>query len=837
MIIMKYIRIIVILFICNILLGCITKNNPSIPYDEDIEKKVETLLSNMSLDEKIGQMIQLEVNMVTYIAPEYNIESLMSKSEKELAEIINRFQLNSSYNSKDMMSEDNRPIPEAGYQFYTLSQAINSKLGFKLDADKLDIVFGEYHVGSLLNMLGGSNAAEVTTWHNAIKQIQAASLQHLNIPCIYGLDQMHGTTYSKGGTLFPQHIGMVATFNPDLAKRMGEICAYETRACGVPWVFCPNLDIGRKPSWSRQYEGVGEDPHLASEMGIAYLLGLQGNDPNHVDKYHVGTCLKHYFGYGTPDNGIDRTPANIAEQDLREKYYAPFLNAVRHGALSVMTNSSILNGMNGVANKRYLTNWLKEDLNWDGVIVTDWGDIENIRVRDRIATTKKEAIMMAVNAGVDMMMVPSELGYGLLLKELVQEGAVSAERIEDAAKRVLRLKCRLGLFELPYTDVEDYPLFGSAEHAAVAKQMAVESEVLLKNENNILPLKLGKKILVCGPNANTMRGLNGGWSYSWQGNNVGNFTTSYNTILDAMRNKFGESNIIYEPGVTYDEGGEWYAENIPEIEKAVEKARNVDYILVCIGENSYAETTGNINDLNLSENQKQLVKMLDKTGKPIILILNQGRPRLINDIVPCAQAIVNIMLPGNYGADALADLLAGDENFSGRLPYTYPSYPNSFTTYDFKVCETREAMPGIYNYEAHTNVQWWFGEGLSYTTFKYENLKVNKQHFTEKDELVFTVDVKNTGERKGKEVVMLYSSDLFASLIPDNRRLRCFEKIELEPGEIKTIILKIKATDLAFVNAAGKWVLEKGDFKITVGSEMIDIVCTEDYYCNTPNIE
>ena len=826
-------------FICCVVFGSVAQNKrqPSIPGDIEIEKKIEALISKMSIEEKIGQMIQLEVNMVTYTDPEYSTEALLSKSEKELAEIIRKFDLGFYYDSKSMTDANGRPLPEAGYQFYTLSRAINNELGFKLDNDKLDLVFNTYHVGSILNMLGGSYASDVRTWHDAIRQIQESSLKHLNIPCVYGLDQVHGTNYSKGGTLFPQHIGMVATFNRDLAKRMGEICAYETRACGVPWIFGPTLDIGRKASWPRQYEGVGEDPYLAAEMGVSYLSGLQGDDPNHIGKYHVGTCLKHYFGYGAPDNGIDRTPANITEQDLREKHYAPFLRAFRSGALSAMTNSSILNGMNGVANKRYLTNWLKEDLNWDGMIVTDWGDIENIRVRDHIAPTKKEAIKLAVNAGVDMMMVPSEYGYGSLLKELVDDGSVSMDRINDAVRRILRLKFRIGLFEMPYTDVEDYPLFGSNEHAAVAKQMAIESEVLLKNENQTLPLKRGKKILICGPNANTMRGLNGGWSYSWQGNNVETFTTSYNTILKAMQNKFGVENIIYEPGVTYAEKEEWYVENTPEIEKVIEKAGAADYIMVCIGENSYAETTGNINDLNLSHNQKSLVKAVQTVGKPVILILNQGRPRLISDLVPDAQAVVNIMLPGNYGGDALADLVAGDENFSGRLPFTYPSHPNSFTTYDFKVCENRETMPGIYNYEAHTNVQWWFGEGLSYTKFDYSNFRVNKTKFTAKDELVFTVDVKNTGECKGKEVVMLFSSDFYASLIPDNRRLRAFDKIELEPGESKTVSLKIRGTDLAFVGAGGKWLLEKGDFNMMIGGKFLNITCVEDYCCTTPNIE
>ena len=814
----------------------LAQNRPSIPKDEELENKVDHILLNMSLEDKIGQMIQLEVNMVTYYDPDYTVEALMQKSKEELSAIFSEFKLESNFDINQMLDSASQPMSGAGYLYYMLNQSINNRFGFKLDDDKLNETFDKYRVGSILNSLGG-RATDVNTWQSAIQQIQESSLKNLHIPCIYGLDQVHGTTYTEGGTLFPQHIGMVATFNRELASQMGEICAYETRACGVPWIFGPDLDLGRKPSWSRQYEGVGEDPYLAAQMGISYLLGLQGDNPNSVDKYHVGTCLKHYFGYGVPDNGIDRTPANVSEHDLREKYFTPFEKSINNGALSVMTNSSILNGMNGVANKRFLTDWLKNDLNWDGVIVTDWADIENLRVRDHIAATKKEAIMMAINAGVDMMMVPSEYNYGPLLKELVDEGIVSLSRIDDASRRVLRLKFRLGLFDTPVTKAEDYPLFGSAKHAAVAKQMAIESEVLLKNENNILPLEKGKKILVCGPNANTMRGLNGGWSYTWQGNNTEGYTESYNTILEALRNKFGTDNILYEAGVSYNEAGNWYEENIHEIDKAVAKAENAEYIIVCIGENSYAETTGNIYDLNLSSNQKNLVKAMQSTGKPVILVLNEGRPRLINDLVPGAHAVVNIMLPGNYGGDALADLLAGDENFSGRLPFTYPAYPNNFTTYDYKVCEYRETMSGIYNYEAETNVQWWFGEGLSYTEFEYSNFKVNKTVFNADDELVFTVDVKNTGDMKGKETIMLYSSDLYASLIPDNRRLRAFDKIELEPGETKTVTLKIRATDLAFVGAEGKWLLEKGDFKMTIGGNSLDISCVEDYCFSTPTID
>lgn len=830
---MNFKEITTVLYLC---CGIITSTaqiqiKPSVPKDIEIEKKVENQISKMSLEDKIGQMIQLEIDMVTYVDPTFSIQALMNMQNKDLASTIKKFGLESEYDSNKLVGNK-----QAGYQFYLLSKSIAGKQGYKLDLNKLDTTFVKYRVGSMLNAFG-SRAADYKMWNNAIQQIQDHSKKILNIPCLYGLDQVHGTTYTKGGTLFPQHIGMVATFNRDLAKRMGEVCAYETRACGIPWIFCPDLDLGRKASWSRQYEGIGEDPFLGSIMGISYLNGLQGNDPNHVDKYHVGTCLKHYLGYGVPDNGIDRTPANITEQDLREKYFAPFMNAFRNGALSVMTNSSLLNGMNGVANYSYLTNWLKRDLNWDGMIITDWGDIENLRVRDHIASSQKEAIKLAINAGVDMMMVPSEYSYGSLLKELVNDGEVSIDRIDDAVKRVLRLKYRLGLFEVPCTEIKDYPLFGSEEHAEVSKQMAIESEVLLKNDDNILPLKAGSKILVCGPNANSMRCLNGGWSYSWQGDRVDSFTTSYNTILEAFQNKFGKKYITYEPGVTYNEKGDWQSENTPEINKTLNAAANVDYIIVCVGENSYAETTGNINDLNLSKNQKDLVMAMEGTGKPVILVLNQGRPRLINELVPGAKAIVNIMLPGNYGGDALVDLLSGDANFSGRLPFTYQSYPNSMTTYDFKVCESRGTMSGAYNYEAHTNVQWWFGDGLSYTSFKYSDFKVNKHDFILGDELTFSVNVKNVGSRAGKEVVMLFSSDLVASLIPDNRRLRAFDKIELQPNEIKTVSFKLKASDLAFVGNDGKWLLEKGDFNMSVGKQNLIITCTQDYKWDTPNIE
>ncbi len=817
--------------------NAIAETRPAISRDEAIEKKVAEQVKKMTLEEKIGQMIQVEINLVSYSDPEYTVPELMKKNKPQLEAIVHKFSLENKTDVNMLVDANGQADKTAFYPFYNLSQQIADLQPFRLDKNVLKDAFGKYKIASIQNMLGGLHANDVKTWQQATMEIQEAAQKYLGIPCMYGLDQVHGTTYTLGGTIFPQPIGMVATFNPQLAKRMGEISAYETRACGVPWVFVPDLDLGRHPAWSRQYEGMGEDPLTGAVMGEAYMRGLQGDDPNHIDAYHVGTTLKHYVGYGVTGNGIDRNPGQVTDMDLREKHFAPFLKAIRSGSLSVMTNSSILNGMNGVANKRLLTGWLKQELNWDGMIVTDWADIENLRKRDHIVSTQKEGIILAINAGVDMMMVPSEWGYGAILKEAVEEGSVSMERIDDAVSRVLRMKHRVGLFERPFVNPALYPEFGSEEHIATAKKMAIESEVLLKNEDNILPLQRGKKILVCGPNANTMRGLNGGWTYTWQGTNTEAFTTNYHTILKAMQNKFGTGNIIYEPGVEYAPYGDCEREKTPEIEKAVKAAAHADYILACVGENSYAETSGNIMNLHLSENQTELVKQLAATGKPVILILNQGRCRLIYDIEPLCKAVVDVMLPGNYGGDALAELLSGDENFSGRLPMTYPSLPQTFTTYDYKVCEMRETMAGIYNYEAKTNAQWWFGDGLSYTTFAYTNMKVSKPTFTANDAIEVSIDVANTGKVKGKEVVMLYSCDLYASLIPDNRRLRAFEKVELQPGETKTVKLTIKGSDLAFVGGDGHWILEKGDFRLTIGNQETMITAAETKYWDTPNIE
>ena len=753
---------------------------PAISADPVIEAHIQEWLKKMTLEEKIGQMCEITVDVVT-------------------------------------------DFP-------------GSKDGFKLSEAMLDTVIGKYKVGSILNVpLSVAQKKEV--WAAAIKQIQEKSMKEIGIPCIYGVDQIHGTTYTLDGTLFPQGVNMGATFNRSLVRRGAEISAYETKAGCIPWTYAPVVDLGRDPRWPRMWENYGEDCYVNAEMGVEAVKGFQGDDPNHIGEYNVAACMKHYMGYGVPVSGKDRTPSSISRSDMREKHFAPFLAAIRQGALSVMVNSGVDNGIPFHANRELLTEWLKEDLNWDGMIVTDWADINNLCTRDHIAATKKEAVKIAINAGIDMSMVPYEVSFCDYLKELVLEGEVPMSRIDDAVARVLRLKYRLGLFENPYWDIKKYNKFGSEEFARVALQAAEESEVLLKNEGNILPLAKGTKILLAGPNANSMRCLNGGWSYSWQGHLADQCAGVYNTIYESLCNKYGKENIIYEPGVTYApyKNDNWWEENQPEIEKSVAAASRADVIIACIGENSYCETPGNLTNLTMSENQRNLVKALAATGKPVILILNQGRPRIINDIVPLAKAVINVMLPGNYGGDALANLLAGDANFSGKMPFTYPKYINALANYDYKPCENMGQMGGNYNYDSVMDVQWNFGDGLSYTTYNYSNLKIDKTSFTADDVLTVSVDVTNTGKVAGKESVLLYSKDLVASSTPDNIRLRNFEKIELNPGETKTVTMQLKGSDLAFVGYDGKWRLEKGDFTIKCGGQTLDINCTETKVWDTPN--
>ncbi len=710
----------------------------------------------------------------------------------------------------------------------------------------LDSLFRVFKVGSILNA-PCTQAWPVEQWREWIGSIQDKSMKYIGIPCIYGLDNNHGVTYQTGGTYFPQPINLAASFNTALAQRGAEICAYETRAAMCTWVYNPVIDLGRDPRWPRIWESFGEDAIVNARMAEAEIKGYQGDDPNHLGKYNVATSIKHYLAYGLPFTGKDRTPALIAPNMLREKYFEPFRAAAMAGALTMMANSSSINGVAVHASWEYLTKWLKEDLDWDGMLVTDWADINNLYQREKVAKDKKDAIRIAINAGIDMSMDPYSLEFAVLLKELVNEGAVSMERIDDAVSRILRLKYRIGLFD-EYENKgkadkkskkqkveEPYPLYGCSEFAADALAAAEECEVLLKNDG-ILPLAKGKKILVTGPNANQMRCLNGGWSYSWQGNRTDDFAQEYNTIYEAVCNKYGAENVTLEQGVTYDERGAYYDENEPEICKAVCAAQDVDVIIACVGENSYCETPGNLTDLWLSENQRNLVKALAETGKPIILVLNEGRPRLIADIEPLAEAIIDVLLPGNYGADALVNLMSGEVNFSAKLPYTYPKEINSLATYDYKVSEEVPTMAGAYNYDAKVSLQWPFGYGLSYTDYTYSNMTVSKKEFTADDVITVTIDVTNSGNVDGKEPILLYSSDLVASIVPDNKRLRQFTKIELKAGETKTVTFELAAKELAFVNAECKWTLEEGDFILKIGDQDVDITCTETKVWDTPNI-
>ena len=792
--------------------------------DRKMEREIDRILSGMTLEEKIGQMIVLEITQITRYNPEFEFRTLMTYSPEKLDGIIRKAGLEDRYDAAAMFSGLNKEDLATVYPFYTLSMDLCAGDAFAPDPAKMKTVFGDHHVGAILNMLGGTEASPLEVWKDGIAAMEDASRQVNRIPLIYGLDQVHGPSYIYGGTMFPHQLGMAATFNAPLARELGAMNAYETRAGGVRWCYGPSMDLAVRPSWSRFYETWGEDPFLTATMAGAYVEGMQGPDPDHIDSWHMAACLKHYVGYSAPDNGVDRTPATITPQDLREKHFEPFRRAALNGVLSMMTNSSVVNGVPGVCNRELLTGWLKEELDWDGVIVTDWGDVDELVRLFKVAGTVKEAIALAVNAGVDILMVPSKLDYGPLLRELVEEKAVPMDRIDDAVRRVLRMKYRVGLFD-PAPAAAEYPLFGSPEFARKAYEAAVESEVLLKNENGILPLPADARILVCGPNADTMRGLSGGWTYSWQGSKVEHYSDPYDTILEAMRSRFGH--VSYEPGVTYDFSADWFVENPPEIDKSVRAAAEADYILCCVGENSYAETQGSIRDLNLSENQKALVRALAATGKPVILVLNEGRPRIIREIEPLVPAIVDILLPSNYGGDALAALLAGDENFSGRLPFTYPAYPNGLTTYSFKVMEDRSTIPGIYNYANHAEVQWWFGEGLSYTSFAYEGLTVDKPSFRSGDVLTFQVDVTNTGDREGKEAVLLFASDEVASLMPDNRRLRAFTKVSLSPGETRRVSLTVPADDLAFVGTDGLRHLEEGAFTILVGGQFLRVECSE----------
>jgi len=720
-----------------------------------IEPKIEQLVKQMTLEEKVGQMAQVAIDA----------------------------------------------IGKVDY----------SKQTFTVDPDKLNDIVVNYKAGSLLNTPPGV-LLTAQQWNQVLSDIQtAAQKTRLKIPVLYGLDDIHGVNYAAGTTLFPQEIGQAATWNRQLVYEGAVITAYESRAVGVPWTFSPVIDLGTNPQWPRIWEDYGEDPYLSAEMGVQFVKGIQ--DPL-GSKEKLAVSLKHYMAYSDPKSGHDRTDAWIPESYLREYHLPPFAATVKAGARTVMVNSALINGIPTHINKHILTDILKNELHFTGFIVTDWQDIENIYRRDKIAKTMKEAIMLSINAGIDMSMIPYNYKeFCTDLIALVKEGKVAQSRIDDAVRRILRVKYELDLFNTPTTFLKDYPKFASADFQKAAYSTAAESITLLKNKNNVLPLPRSAKILVTGPNANSMRCLNGGWTYTWQGDRTNEIGQQYNTILEAVTNKFGKDNVKYVEGVAYKERGAYFQDSIINLDAAVQAAANADYILLCIGENSYTETPGNLEDLSLSENQIALADALSKTGKPVIFVLSEGRPRIISKVEPDAAGILHVYLPGNYGGDALADVLAGDVNPSGKLPITYPRYTNSLVGYIHKVSE------GEGNPQGGAFIpQFGFGFGLSYTNFSYSNLVLNKNSFGPDETATIRVTVKNTGSREGKEVVQLFISDLLASFTPDVKRLRGFEKIDLKAGESKTVSFTIPLRQLAFVGPDLKKHLEEGEFNVQVGN-------------------
>jgi beta-glucosidase len=737
-----------------------------------IDQQVETLLKKMTLEEKVGQMTQITLDVVG------NGDSVY-----------------------------------------------HSRIPFAFDSARLHKALLKYHVGSILNTTN-NYAMKPAQWHGIISKIQDVAVQQsrLGIPVLYGVDAIHGATYTDGAVMFPHQIAIAATFNPAHAYNMASVTAYETRASGIPWNFSPVLDLGADPRYSRQLETFGEDPYLISVMGEQIIRGYEGMTDSIGHPTKLAACLKHFMGYSTPVSGKDRTPAYIPDHILREYHLEPFKRAIEAGASTIMINSGIINGVSVHASHDLLTKLLRDELGFEGLIVTDWQDIINLHVRDKIAETNRDAVKMAINAGIDMSMVPykyEEFCDNLI--DLVKKAEVKESRIDEAVRRILKLKIKLGLFETPVTHYQDYPDFASEKFEKMAYEAAAEAITLLKNENNILPLKQGVKVLVTGPNANSMRAMNGAWSYSWQGEKTAQFTEQYNTFLEAIQLKAGAGNVLYEPGVTYIETGRYFEEEENRFKEALAAARKVDVVLLFLGENSYCEKPGDLNDLNLSKAQTKLAQALIETGKPVVLVLNTGRPRCFSVFEPGLKAVLNTYLPSNYGGNALADILFGDVNPSGKLPYTYPAYPNSLITYYHKPSERQNAQFGAYNYESDYNPQYEFGFGLSYTTFAYSNMTVSKTQLGAGETIDITVDVINTGNRFGKEAVLLYSSDLYASISPDVKRLRRFSKIALQPGETQTVNFSISAKDLAFVNTANQWITEPGEFVLTIGNQKTSI--------------
>ncbi|WP_264566461.1 glycoside hydrolase family 3 N-terminal domain-containing protein [Flavobacterium sp. N3904] len=741
-------KIALLLIISFLALGVRSQNTNS-----ETDKKVSELLSKMSLEEKIGQMTQITVT---------NFEAKGKPGEFDMA--------------------------------------------------KLNEAIQKYHIGSILNV-PNPGAPTIKRWNEVITTISnEANKTPLKIPVLYGIDAIHGSSYTAGATLFPQQIGIAATFNTEVAKKGAEISAYETRASSIPWVFSPDLDLPRNPAWSRLWESFGEDTYLSSQMATAFVEGFQGN--NVGSKYNVAACMKHYIGYGSTTTGKDRTPSIIPERVLRQFDLTIYQAAIKAGAKSVMISSGEINGTPVHASKYLITDVLKKELGFQGVVVTDWKDIIYLYTRHKVAENNRDAVKLSVMAGIDMSMVPEDYTFYNDLLDLVNKGEVPMSRIDDAVTRILRMKYELNLFQTTVANLKDYPKFGSQEFIDVAYNAAAESITLLKNNNSVLPLNKNEKVLLTGPTANSMKYLNGGWSYNWQGENSDTYAADKMTILEALQNKIGKENVLYTQGAdlaNFDDA---------EIAKTVEMAKGVSKIILCLGEKNYTETPGDISNLYITSSQSKLALALSKLNIPVVLVLNEGRPRLISDFEDNMSAVVQCYLPGNEGARALADILYGDVNPSGRLPYNYPRYPNSLEKYNRKYTESLgdEEQNNDAKYEKSYSPQFEFGTGLSYTTFAYSNLKLSKNEITVTDDLTVSVDVTNTGKTGGKVSVLLYLSDKVASITPEVKALKRFEKINLAPGESKTVAFTLNQKDLQFVNNDLKWISEKGTFKIQIDS-------------------
>lgn len=764
------IKILSILFTVLVLnTGCKTTEEERISAKVERIPEVEELISEMTLEEKIGQMAQITLDALTIG------DSLVD-----------------------------------GEVRFTTEEPL------RLDMELVRKAIIDYKIGSVLNTASFARSRE--TWYEVISQLQdvAVNETRLGIPIIYGIDAIHGATYTEDATFFPQQIGQAASWNRELVRKAAEITAYEVRASSIPWNFSPVQDIGRDPRFPRMWETFGEDIYLASVLGKEMIKGYEGENNDISNPNRVASCPKHFVGYSTPVSGKDRTPVFLPENELRERHLPPFEAAIDAGASTIMINSGLINGVPVHASYELLSGLLKDELGFTGIVLTDWFDIINIHARDRVAPTYKEAIKMAINAGIDMSMIPYDLEFCDLLAELVNEGKVSVKRIDDAVRRILNTKYKLGLFDTPVTHYNDYPLFGSEEFRQTAYELAQESITLLKNEDDILPLSKDSKVLIAGPNANSMTTLNGGWTYSWQGDLADVFAEDYPTIVDAIIEKIGTANVVFKEGVRYMQDTIYSMDEIYNIDEAVNAAHNVDYIILAVGENSYTEKVGDLHDLTLSENQVKLAKALAETGKPMVLILNQGRPRIIRTIEPLMKGVVNSYLPGNFGGKAIADVIFGDVNPSGKLPFTYPLYPNSLVTYDHKPSERVRTTEGMYDYSSDFVLQYPFGTGLSYTNFEYSDLNLSNDALTKDGTLEISVNIKNTGDRKGKEVVKLYTSTMYASVTPDVKRLRAFEKITLKAGKEKTVTFNITPEDISFINAQNERVTEPGDVAVKI---------------------